>query len=145
MNRVAGCGGCSRRATLVAGVSLVVGLQVAGVQAARASSEPTQVAPAAATPTSPIIPGSRWTFRLTTGPCEIDTFHANGTFTTGSRFGDAGTFRVSGLDLVMRWTRGGDATTRFAGSYDSARHAFFGTWFADGSFPAALIRGATCT
>jgi hypothetical protein len=93
---------------------------------------------------SRITPGSKWTFRLRSGACEVDTFHGNGRFTTGSRFGDAGTFQVNGSALTMKWTQGGDATTRFTGSYHPSQHAFSGTWFANGSFPATLTKGTSC-
>jgi hypothetical protein len=92
---------------------------------------------------SSIRPGSSWTFRLEGGGCEIDTFHANGTFTTAGS--DRGVFRVNGSNLRMRWTHGGNATTSFAGVFTRSIKGYSGEWTAGGeNIAATLTPGRTC-
>jgi hypothetical protein len=100
-------------------------------------------ATAAADTQRSIPPGSQWTFRLSGGGCEIDTFHANGTFTTAGS--DRGVFAVRGSRLHMRWTQGGNATTSFAGTFTPSIRGYSGEWTAGGeSIAAALTPGRTC-
>jgi hypothetical protein len=100
---------------------------------------------AATSAASPIKPRSSWTFRLSGGGCEVDTFHAGGTFTTGSRYSDRGTYQATATSLTMVWTAGGDAGTRFRGDYLPSAHAFKGTWrFGYGRLPATVTEGVSC-
>jgi hypothetical protein len=90
-----------------------------------------------------IRPGSQWTFRLHGGGCEIDTFHAGGTFSTAGR--DRGTFTTRGNHLRMLWTRGGNATTSFTGTFTPSVRGYSGLWKAGiDEIPATLTPGRSC-
>jgi hypothetical protein len=119
-------------------VLVTFALAVASVGAAVAAGPtPSQSA------SSSIRSGSEWTFRLEGGGCEIDTFHANGTFTTAGS--DRGVFTVHGSQLRMHWTHGGDATTTFVGVFTRSIKGYAGEWTAGGESIAATLKpGRTC-
>lgn len=106
----------------------------------------------AATPPPNTGPGSVFTlelgeFQANPGAhsyaCNVLTFGAGGTF-TGSRYGDSGTYRVSGDTISIRYTAGADYPSVFKGTWAPRFDRYRGTWVYGGNqtFWAGLFPGA---
>jgi hypothetical protein len=90
-----------------------------------------------------VRPGSVWTFRLNSGACEVDSFHAH-TF-TADRLGDSGTYKTDKVALTMTWTSGGNGGTAFKGTFSRSAGRYSGRWLVyRDRIPATLTPGASC-
>jgi hypothetical protein len=76
-------------------------------------------AASAARPGLHIKPGAIWTYELRHGGCEWDLFQSNGTFSSTSYGGDAGTWSGGKSTMNMSWTAGGDAGRSFNAAFVS--------------------------
>jgi hypothetical protein len=112
---------------------LSLGITGASVATATAASAQTSV--------SPVIYGSQWTvYDYSNGACENIIFYA-GTF-IADQFRDAGRFTGGGSTIQMRWTRGLDRGTTFAGVYSRAGRGYYG-FFNHSSVQASVTKGWT--
>jgi hypothetical protein len=119
-------------AVVAAGLAMTVGLGVAGVGTAAATS-----------PAPKVKTGSQWTIEAKKGGCEIETFGDDGTF-TGDLTGDAGTYSGGGAGIIEDWTEGVDSGFTFSGLWVKVHKEYKGDLEnpnTDEFFHAIMLRG----
>jgi hypothetical protein len=129
-----------RRVTLVAaGLITAASLGLTGLSPAAASGAVSRLR---------IMPGSQWTIEVNSSisDCEIDTFHANGTF-KGDKGTDVGIWSGGRATLTMTWTAGNEAGLSFSGIFTKTpSKEYSGVIIENGSSTASVVvKGAVST
>lgn len=96
-----------RAAVIAAGLAMTASVGLAGTGAASAASAGQH-----------IKPGAKWTMEIDVNSfgCEVETFHANGTF-TADKLGDSGTWNGGGRTIGMLWKAGADTFGNFNATF----------------------------
>jgi YVTN family beta-propeller protein len=88
-----------------------------------------------------VAPGSSWTLQVEAGFCEVQTFHAGGTWTSDND-GDAGKWTGGGNSLSEEYTAGYENGGYVATTYSTASKEYSGTAFSqEMSFQVTLTAG----
>ena len=121
-----------KAAAVAAGLAMVASFGVAGVGAATA-----------ATPALHVKGGSRWTMKVTSLGCEVESFAANGTF-KGDVGSDKGTWTGGHDTLNMKWTKGTMGGATFSGTLRAPDREYEGTFTHNGTSQLGeLVNGAS--
>jgi hypothetical protein len=119
-----------RMAVLAGGLALMASVGLTGAGTASAAS-----------PALKVKPGTIWTIEFNHGgPCEIDTFNADQTFTS-NRFNDTGTWNLDRKTITMVWTGGFDTGLNFNGTLDKPLFEYSGKFTGLGKDTGQLVRG----
>lgn len=117
---------------LAAGLALTTSVGLGGAGLASAAS-----------PALNIKPNSQWTLEVNGGGCEVDTFAADGTFSTTENGGDAGKWSGGASTVAMKWTAGEDIGITFRGTYVTSLKEYSGSLGGVGNGNSGeLVKGA---